>query len=109
MLSDVAMKHTMNPPQLVLAVDSCLLRVTYMICLIRIALHSNSGYSLDPFALVAMTDIGDVLILRRPTLEVLALNISAGLTECARSKVEPKAKSMGIVRFIPRIDMWTYR
>lgn len=47
-----------------------------------------------------MPGTDDVLSLGCPTLEILSLDIYTGLTECARRKVEHKAKPMETLNYI---------
>lgn len=72
--------------------------MTRLVC---IALHTSYGpVTLDPFALVVLHWLGDVLFLGCPTLEVLGLDIYIGLTEYAQQKVQRRAKPVGNANFI---------
>lgn len=55
---------------------------------------------LDPFSFIVLPETADVLILGCPTLEVLVLDIYDGLMECARQRVEHRAKPVGHVNYI---------
>lgn len=97
----VAITRTMNPSQSLRVADGRPLQVTEMTCPVRMALHTSFGpVTLDPFVFAVMPGTDDLLVLGCPMLEVLNLNIYTSLTECARRKVECRAKPMEIENYI---------
>lgn len=63
------------------------------VCPVRVALHTRFGpVALDPIALAVLPGTDDVLVRGFAMLEVLDLDIYAGLTECTRRKPEGRAQ-----------------
>lgn len=99
--SDVATTRTMDPRQSVRLEDGRPLRGTEMTCSGRIALYMKYGpVKLNPFALVVIPGRDDALILGCRTLKISALCVCAGLTECARRKVERRENLTETVSYI---------
>lgn len=89
--------------------DGCPLKVTEMTRSVRISLHTNSGrVKLHHFSLAVMPGTDDMLILGCPILEMLGLDIYAGMTECARGRVRRRGKSTKTMKYIAyrRSRLW---
>lgn len=98
----------MDQPQSVLVANSRALQITRMTCPVRIALHIRFGpVMLDTFALAVMSGTDDAVILGGPTLDIVGLDIYAGLTECNPRKVERRARPVKRTRCVacPRLSL----
>ena len=97
----MALTCAMDPPHEVRVADGRTLKVFRRTCPVRISLITNFGpVLLDPFPLAILPGIDDVLILGSPTLELLGLDVYAGLINKARTRADASRNMRSTVNYI---------